>query len=69
VKGPINIQDQFLNRMRRDRIWTRIELVSGEKLYGHIVGFDNFCVQLKGSGEHLIYKHGIAFIAPIEKEE
>ena len=43
--------------------------VSGEKLHGTIIGFDNFCIQLKGSTEHLVYKHAIAFITPMEHEE
>lgn len=69
MKVPVNVQDQFLNKARRDRLWITVELVSGEKLHGNIVGFDNFCIYVKGSGEHLIYKHAIAFITPVEKEE
>ena len=69
MTGPINIQDQFLNRMRRDRLWLSVELISGEKLYGTISGFDNFCIHLRGNGEQLIYKHAIAVISPMEKEE
>lgn len=69
MKGPINVQDQFLNRMRRDRTWLTVELISGGKLYGTITGFDNFCIHLRGNGEQLIYKHAIAVISPMEKEE
>ena len=69
MKDPINIQDQFLNRMRRDKIWLTVDLVSGEKLYGTISGFDNFCIHLRGNGEQLIYKHAIVAISPVEREE
>lgn len=69
MRAPINLQDQFLNRMRRDKIWLTVELLSGEKLYGTITGFDNFCILLTGNGEQLIYKHAIATISPMEREE
>jgi len=55
--------------MRRDKIWLTVELISGEKLYGTISGFDNFCIHLKGNGEQLVYKHAIAVISPMEREE
>ena len=65
----VNIQDQFLNRMRREKAWLTVALSSGEKLYGTITGFDNFCILLKGDGEQLIYKHAIAAVIPMEREE
>ena len=68
VKGPVNIQDQFLNRARRERLWIAVELVSGEKLFGNVIGFDNFCIHFKGAGEQLVYKHAVAFLAPTERE-
>jgi host factor-I protein len=69
VAGAVNIQDQFLNRVRREKVWLTVELLSGEKLYGTINGFDNFCILLKGTGEQLIYKHAIAAVIPMEREE
>lgn len=62
----LKLQDAFLNRMRKERVWVAVNLLSGEKLYGHIMAFDNYCVHLKGYGdeEHLIYKHAIASISP-----
>jgi host factor-I protein len=65
----VNIQDQFLNRMRREKVWLTVALLSGEKLYGTIAGFDNFCIQLQGDGDQLIYKHAVAAIIPMEREE
>ena len=69
MASPVNIQDQFLNRVRREKVWLTVALSSGEKLYGTVTGFDNFCILLKGEGEQLIYKHAIAAIIPMEREE
>jgi host factor-I protein len=69
VTGAVNIQDQFLNKMRREKAWLAVELISGQNLYGTIAGFDNFCILLKGTGEQLIYKHAVAAIIPMEREE
>jgi RNA chaperone Hfq len=67
--SAVNIQDQFLNRMRREKKWLTVALTSGEKLYGTIGGFDSFCILLKGDGEQLIYKHAIAAVIPMERED
>lgn len=69
MTGAVNIQDQFLNRMRREKVRLTVVLSSGENLYGHITGFDNFCILLQGEGEQLIYKHAIAAITPMGREE
>jgi len=69
VTGPVNIQDQFLNKVRREKLWLTVELISGEKLHGTIMGFDNFCILLKADGDQLIYKHAVAAITPMGREE
>jgi host factor-I protein len=69
VTGPVNLQDQFLNGMRKENAWLTVELISSEKLSGTIAAFDNFCILLKGSSEQLIYKHAVAAIIPMEREE
>lgn len=69
MTGAVNIQDQFLNRMRREKAWVTVALISGEKLYGTIGGFDNFSILLKGDGDQLIYKHAVAAIIPMERKE
>lgn len=63
AKG-VNIQDQFLNHMRRDKVSVAIHLLDGKEIQGHIKSFDNFCIQLESSGDILIYKHGISSIVP-----
>ncbi len=69
IKNQINVQDQFLNRIRRDRNHVVVELVTGRKLEGVIQSFDNFCVVLRGKGDELIYKHAISSITTGEKIE
>ena len=69
MKNQINIQDQFLNRIRRDRKHVVIELTTGHKIEGIILGFDNFCIILRGESDQLVYKHAICSISPGEKIE
>jgi host factor-I protein len=69
MKNQINIQDQFLNRIRRDRKHVMVELTTGRKIEGVILSFDNFCIVLRGEGDQLVYKHAISTISPGEKIE
>ena len=69
MKNQINIQDQFLNRVRRDRIHIVVELTTGRKLEGVILSFDNFCIILRGEADQLVYKHAICSISPGQKIE
>jgi host factor-I protein len=67
MKNQINIQDQFLNRVRRDRNHVIVELINGQKIEGVIHSFDNFCIVLRGDADQLVYKHAIASISPGKK--
>ncbi len=59
----INIQDDFLNRIRREKLGIHIFLVNGKKLIGKVKAFDRFTVQLvNGNSEQLVFKHAIASI-------
>ncbi len=69
IKNQINIQDQFLNRVRRDRKSVVIELTTGRKIEGIILSFDNFCIVLRGETDQLVYKHAICSISPGERLE
>ena len=68
-KSPINVQDQFLNKVRRDRDRVIVELTTGRKLDGIILSFDNFCLILREEADHLVYKHAICSISPGKKFE
>lgn len=63
-KGNLNIQDQFLNHVRREKTPVTVHFVDGTSIQGHIKSFDNFCLHLESNshGETLIYKHGISSI-------
>jgi host factor-I protein len=69
TKTQMNIQDQFLNRVRRDRKQVAIEMTTGRKIEGVILSFDNFCIILRGEADQLIYKHAICSISPGERIE
>jgi host factor-I protein len=59
-----NLQDLFLNQLRKDRIPVVMFLTNGVRLKGIIKGFDNFVVLLKDVTDQLIYKHAISTIVP-----
>lgn len=60
-----NLQDTFLNQVRKSKTSVTIFLVNGVKLQGLVTWFDNFCVLLKRDGQsQLVYKHAISTIMP-----
>lgn len=63
TKAPFNIQDQFLNQSRKERVRISIKMISGEQLEGLIKSFDNFSILIEVNGDMLIYKHAVASIA------
>ncbi|MTH51806.1 RNA chaperone Hfq [Bacillus mangrovi] len=65
MKQAINIQDQFLNQLRKDGVFVTVFLLNGFQLRGLVKGFDNFTVMLETEGkQQLIYKHAISTFAP-----
>ena len=62
--APQNIQDAFLNTVRREKSAVMIYLLNGAKLTGRIRSFDKFSVLLEsGTHEQLIFKHAISTIS------
>jgi host factor-I protein len=60
-----NIQDVFLNTLRKKKVPVTIFLSNGVKLQGNITGFDNFSLLLRrGPQVQLVYKHTIATVVP-----
>jgi host factor-I protein len=60
-----NLQDAFLNHVRKAKVPVTIFLINGVKLQGVITRFDNFCVLLRRDGQsQLVYKHAISTIMP-----
>lgn len=60
TKTPFNIQDQFLNQSRKERVKLTIKLLTGELIEGYIKSFDNFSILLEVQGDILIYKHAVS---------
>ncbi len=63
-KSQVNLQDIFLNQMRKEKIPVTMYLVNGARLTGMIKGFDNFVILLKQENQQLVYKHAISTIIP-----
>ena len=62
-----NVQDVFLNHVRKAKTPVTVFLVNGVKLQGFISGFDNFCVLLRRDGHiQLVYKHAISTVMPAQ---
>ena len=60
-----NVQDVFLNAIRKQKVAVTVFLVNGVKLQGFVTWFDNFSVLLKRDTHiKLIYKHAISTIMP-----
>lgn len=61
----INLQDIFLNQVRKDKTPVTIYLTNGFQFKGYVKGFDNFTVVLASDGkQNLVYKHAISTIIP-----
>jgi host factor-I protein len=61
--APQNVQDLYLNTLRRDKVAVTIFLIGGVRLVGKIRGFDKYSVVLESNQqEQLIFKHAISTI-------
>jgi host factor-I protein len=59
-----NLQDRFLNYLRKEKIPVVIYLTNGTRLKGVIKSFDNFVILIKQETQQFIYKHAISTIIP-----
>ena len=61
----INLQDSFLNQLRKDNISAVFYLVNGFQMKGFVKGFDNYVVIIESDGKsQLVYKHAVSTIIP-----
>ena len=60
----LQLQDPFLNLLRRERVPVSIYLVNGIKLQGQIESFDQYVVLLKNTVTQIVYKHAISTVVP-----
>lgn len=65
MKSVANLQDIFLNQVRKDHTTIVIFLVNGFQLKGVVRGFDNYIVVIDSDGkQQMVYKHAISTIVP-----
>lgn len=67
AKAQLNLQDMFLNQVRKDNTSVTIYLANSVQLRGVVRGFDSFTVLLESPGRptQLVYKHSITSIVPM----
>lgn len=66
-----NLQDTFLNQLRKNNSFVTVFLLNGFQLKGNVKSYDNFTVLLVDADgkQHLIYKHAISTFAPTKQVE
>jgi len=66
-KSQMNLQDAFLNCVRKDNVGVVLYMLNGNQLRGMVKGFDNFTLVLETAGKlQLVYKHAVASILPVK---
>lgn len=66
MKTATNLQDVFLNQVRKDHTPITIFLVNGYQLRGLVRGFDNYIIILDSDGkQQMVYKHAVSTISPL----
>jgi host factor-I protein len=66
TKQTINIQDTFLNQIRKEKVPVIVYLVNGFQIRGTVKAFDNFTIVLEADGkQQMIYKHAISTFTPM----
>lgn len=64
----MNLQDSFLNSIRREKVTITVYLNNGFKLTGTVIGFDNYVIFIQtDKGQQLVYKHAITSILPFKQ--
>lgn len=65
INIQMNIQDVFLNQLRKNKVFVTVFLLNGFQLKGLVKSYDNFTVLLESDGkQQLIYKHAISTFVP-----
>ncbi|HWQ76495.1 MAG TPA: RNA chaperone Hfq [Syntrophomonas sp.] len=66
-KTQLNLQDAFLNQIRKEKILVTIYMINGFQIKGVVKGFDNFTVIVEMDGrQQMVYKHAISTVSPIK---
>ncbi len=66
MKGTINLQDTFLNQIRKENMLSTVFLINGYQIKGVVRSFDSFTLLLEVDGkQQLVYKHAVSTIIPM----
>ncbi len=66
MKAATNLQDVFLNQVRKDRTPITVFLINGYQIRGVVKGFDSYTIIMDSDGkQQMIYKHAISTISPL----
>ncbi len=66
MKGAINLQDTFLNQIRKENMLSTVFLINGYQIKGVVRSFDSFTLLLEVDGkQQLVYKHAVSTIIPM----
>ncbi|NLX61340.1 MAG: RNA chaperone Hfq [Tissierellia bacterium] len=65
MKKNMNMQDLFLNKIRKENNEVTIYLINGYQIKGYIKGFDNYVLIIENNDkQQMVYKHAISTITP-----
>ena len=66
MKNQTNLQDLFLNTVRKEKMPITVFLLSGFQIRGTVTGFDNYTIVLDCEGkQEIVYKHAVSTIIPL----
>jgi host factor-I protein len=66
MNKPINIQDNFLNSLRKENVPVTVYLTNGFQIRGLVKAFDNFTIIIDSEGrQQMVYKHAISTFTPL----
>ncbi|MFP7494001.1 RNA chaperone Hfq [Terribacillus saccharophilus] len=67
MSQSVNIQDQYLNQLRKERVQATVFLTNGFQIRGTVKAFDNYTVLIETEGrQQLIFKHAISTFSPVK---
>lgn len=65
MKTALNLQDIFLNQVRKEHGLITVYLISGYQIKGYVKGFDSYTIVIDSDGkQQMIYKHAVSTIVP-----
>ena len=68
MNKPVNLQDVFLNTLRKEKTDVTVFLMNGFQIKGVIRGYDSFVILIESDGrQQVIYKHAVSTISPYSK--